>query len=129
LIAYRAFVLVEIDLRHRSMINDPMTDLSLLRFCLLMVSTPARWRGFRPSTVTLHEQSVRRQIDHPPRFTAAQLTGAGPLSPEDPPISRFLAFDRLPSSGSAPVLAYSACAYSPRPAVAPHEARACLFTP
>jgi hypothetical protein len=37
LFAYRAFVLVEIDLRHRSMINDPMTDLSLLGFCLLMV--------------------------------------------------------------------------------------------
>jgi hypothetical protein len=37
LIVYRAFVLVEIDLRHRSMINDSMTDLSLLGFCLLMV--------------------------------------------------------------------------------------------
>jgi hypothetical protein len=37
LIAYRAFVLMEIDLCHRSMINDPMTDLSLLGFCLLMV--------------------------------------------------------------------------------------------
>jgi hypothetical protein len=37
LIAYRAFVFVEIDLRRRSMINDPTTDLSLLGFCLLMV--------------------------------------------------------------------------------------------
>jgi hypothetical protein len=37
LIAYRVFVLVEIDLRRRSMINDPTTDLSLLGFCLLMV--------------------------------------------------------------------------------------------
>jgi hypothetical protein len=37
LIVYRAFVLVEIDPHHRSMINDSMTDLSLLGFCLLMV--------------------------------------------------------------------------------------------
>jgi len=37
LFVYRAFVLVEIDPHHRSMINDPMTDLSLLGFCLLMV--------------------------------------------------------------------------------------------
>lgn len=36
-VAYRAFVLVEIDLSHRTMINESMTDLSLLGFCLLMV--------------------------------------------------------------------------------------------
>jgi hypothetical protein len=37
MVAYRAFVLVEIDLRHRSMINVSMTDLPLLGFSLLMV--------------------------------------------------------------------------------------------
>jgi len=37
LIAYRAFVLVEIDPRHRIRISVSMTDLSLLGFCLLMV--------------------------------------------------------------------------------------------
>ena len=37
LVAYRALFLVEIDLGHRTMINEPMTDLSLLGFCLLMV--------------------------------------------------------------------------------------------
>jgi hypothetical protein len=36
-VAYRAFVFVEIDLSHRTMINETMTDLSLLGFCLLMV--------------------------------------------------------------------------------------------
>lgn len=36
-VAYRAFILVEIGLSHRTMINESMTDLSLLGFCLLMV--------------------------------------------------------------------------------------------
>jgi len=37
LVAYRAFFLVEIDLGHRAMISETMTDLSLLGLCLLMV--------------------------------------------------------------------------------------------
>jgi hypothetical protein len=36
-LVFRAFVLVEIDLRHQVTFNVPMTDLPFLGFCLLMV--------------------------------------------------------------------------------------------
>lgn len=79
-----------------TLIKDSTTDLPLLGFRLLMVCTRASRQGFRPATVVLHEQWVRRQTRHPLHSTACCSPG--------PTLSRESA---VPSRGSSPATASS----------------------
>jgi hypothetical protein len=75
LIVFRAFVFVEIDLRHQATINVKVTDLPLLDFRLLMVCTLAIGGDSSPHPSSLHGQQVRRQTCHSLRPTACQSPG------------------------------------------------------
>jgi hypothetical protein len=110
LIVYRAFLLVEIGLGRRITINVPTTDLPLLGLRLTMVSIPSGRERLPP----LHRHASRAagpSPDQPPTAShGLSSTGADPLFRVSPPISRFLAFDRLSRSGVRLVRAYSAFA-------------------
>jgi len=95
LFAFRAFVFVEVDLRHQVTINVPVTDPSLLCFRLLMGLHLRRQARLPP-----RDRHASRAPGPSPDQAPAALHGllptkADPLSREDPPIPRFLAFDRL----------------------------------
>jgi hypothetical protein len=86
---------------HRSTVSVPVTDLPLLGFRLLMGCAPACGWGFRPND----RRASRAGGPSPDRQGAAlhglPLTGVGPLSRDDPPITRFFAFDCLFRCGGA----------------------------